>query len=61
MGINGRVGRAKFFAKMKKDRQRLAKAAGIDIANRAAFKAWERDQSNEFWNGLRSKIRENKS
>jgi len=48
MGMNGRKGRARTMAKIRRSRIREAQAEGIDTNDRAAFRAWERRKLHEL-------------
>jgi hypothetical protein len=58
--INGRVGRAKVMARIRREREAEARAMGVDPKNRAAFRAWEQARSAAFWNGLSARLKQDR-
>ena len=52
MGINGNVGRAKVLKWIRKEREAEATKAGVDVSDRAAFRAWETARIVEFYDRL---------
>ena len=43
--INGRKGRAKELARIRRKTEREAAAAGVDVSDRAALSRWEHERS----------------
>jgi hypothetical protein len=56
MRINGRKGRLSVMAAVR-DERAAATAAGIDLTDGAAFRAWQRQQTRAFWSGLQNRVR----
>ena len=57
MGMNGKVGRAKVLKRIRKEREAEAIKAGVDVSDRAAFRAWDNARSEAFWKQLSSDIK----
>lgn len=46
--MNGRIGRAKEMARIKRRMEIQAKAAGVDITDRVAMRRWQAERSAEL-------------
>lgn len=60
MGMNGRIGRAKELARIRRQRTAEAKAAGIDVTDRRALADWQREQMLLFHERVRRESAERK-
>lgn len=57
MSINGSKGRARYFARIKRELTAEAQSMGVDTQDRAAFHRWRHQRSVTFLDGLRDRLR----
>lgn len=57
MSINGSKGRARYFARVKRELSAEARSMGIDPANREEFNRWRAERSRSFLAGIAEQSR----
>jgi len=54
-GMNGSRGRSKTLRSIRRDKEKRAREAGIDVNDRAAFAAWDKEQLIELCKRITNK------
>ena len=53
MGMNGRIGRAREMARIRRDREAAAREAGIDVSDRTAVARFHDEKMRTMWDEIR--------